>query len=424
MAGINEFNIIAGWKEEGHDLIGSCRIVSARGNEIISFEYDKDWLLNNPSLMLDPLLFMTTGKQYPRVESASFGFLSDIAPDRWGRKLIDRREEILAKEESRPKKTMMFSDYLMGASDFTRQGGIRIKVNNTFQAEPQPMDVPPVEDIRSIENASVELEKGNNPSVWVKKLLAPGSSLGGARPKANLREVDGSLWIAKFPSVNDEFDIGAWEMVAHDLALKCGIHVPEAKIIKLSKHGSTFLVKRFDRELTKEAIMKRTHYASAMTMLGETDGDSDRSYLDLLEIIEKICGNKVDLDIKELWYRLIFNVCISNTDDHLRNHGFLLNPDNSWALAPAFDINPNPDKDHLALKIDFSSGEKDLSAVYNVHDYFRIPEDEAKSDIRRIADAVARNWGFLAGKYGISRSEQYEMKECFAQSEKAGSLFR
>lgn len=424
MAGINEFNIIAGWKEEGQDLIGSCRIVSARGNEIISFEYDKDWLLNNPSLMLDPLLFMTTGKQYPRVESASFGFLSDIAPDRWGRKLIDRREEILAKEESRPKKTMMFSDYIMGASDFTRQGGIRIKVNNTFQAEPQPMDVPPVEDIRSIENASVELEKGNNPSVWVKKLLAPGSSLGGARPKANLREVDGSLWIAKFPSVNDEFDIGAWEMVAHDLALKCGIHVPEAKIIKLSKHGSTFLVKRFDRELTQEAIMKRTHYASAMTMLGETDGDSDRSYLDLLEIIEKICGNKVDLDIKELWYRLIFNVCISNTDDHLKNHGFLLNPDNSWALAPAFDINPNPDKDHLALKIDFSSGEKDLSAVYNVHDYFRIPEDEAKSDIRRIADTVARNWGFLAGKYGISRSEQSEMKECFAQSEKAGSLFR
>ncbi|MBR6095223.1 MAG: type II toxin-antitoxin system HipA family toxin [Lachnospiraceae bacterium] len=414
MAKINEFNIIAGWKENNENRIGKCRILSARGSEIISFEYNPDWLRANPSLILDPSVFQTTGIQYPGIDNESFGFLSDIAPDRWGRKLIERREEILAKEESRPKRTLMFSDYLIGVSDYTRQGGIRIENGKEFLSQSRDSDVPPVENIRSIENASIELEKGNKDvSDWIKLIVAPGSSLGGARPKANIKETDGSLWIAKFPSVNDDFDIAAWEMVAHDLASMCGISVPEARIVKLSKYGNTFLVKRFDRKNVGVEEQRRIHYASAMTMLGEKDGGQSRSYLDLVEVIEKICGNNLEKDLKELWYRLILNVCISNTDDHLRNHGFLLNQDNSWSLSPAFDINPNPNKNNLSLNIDFSSGEKDLSSVLKIHDYFRITDEDAKRDIYRIAEIVNNNWRPIAKKYGISKSEQLRMENCF-----------
>ena len=241
-------------------------------------------------------------------------------------------------------------------------------------------------------------------------LIDPGSSLGGARPKANVIDEHGNIWIAKFPSKQDTINIGAWEMVAHNLAVKCGLNIPDAKIMQFSDFGSTFLTKRFDR--IKD---KRIHYASAMTLLGKTDGNSsDSSYLDIAELIEQY-GNNPEKDLRELWLRIIFYICISNTDDHLRNHGFLLT-DGKWDLSPAFDINPSIEKDFLSLSIG-TTPNKDLSEALKVSDYFRIPKNEASNLIKKMCTTISSNWHKEATKFHISKSEQNLMARAFSKTE-------
>ena len=239
--------------------------------------------------------------------------------------------------------------------------------------------------------------------------MKPGSSLGGARPKATVRDVDGSLWIAKFPSKHDETNVGCWEKVVHDLAKICGLNVPESRLETFSRHGGTFIVKRFDR-----SVSRRIHFSSAMTMLGKVDGASAHdgtSYLEIADFIIKN-GAKPKEDLTELWKRIVFNMAVSNTDDHLRNHGFILSK-NGWLLSPAYDMNPNPAGDGLALNVSENDNSIDINLALSTHKFYQLEKNEAEKIAAEISLAVSRNWEKTASKHGISRSMIEFMRPAF-----------
>lgn len=306
--------------------LGEAVAEVVRGRETWMFRFSEEALAAHLP-MIDPAIMNVKGPQFP-MGRGGFGFLSDVAPDRWGRKLIRRRAG----------RDLLESDYIIGVCDLTRAGAVRVKVDGEdgFASADLGNAAPPWTTLRKLEEAARHLDadgaRGDDER-WLRDLFAPGSSLGGARPKANVTAPDGSLWIAKFPSVRDECDVGAEEYRASLLARRAGIRVPETKAQKLSKAGTTFFSKRFDRDGAR-----RIHYASAMTMLGATDGEDGHSYL---EIAEWLSANSADADadLRELWSRMAFSQLIGNTDDHLRNHGFLLGP-KGWRLSPAFDVNP------------------------------------------------------------------------------------
>lgn len=262
--------------------------------------------------------------------------------------------------------------------------------------------VPPIEQIRTLEEAARHLEDVEEISIgrWLNILLKPGSSLGGARPKATIQDIDGSFWIAKFPSKHDENNSGAWEMVAHELAVLCGINVPEAKLL----NGNTFLVKRFDRDNDK-----RIHFASAMTMLNKEDGE-ESSYLEIAEFL-KTNSHKPKDDLLELWKRMVFNMAVSNTDDHLRNHGFIINK-KGWELAPAYDINPVPYGDRLALNI-IDDNLISIDDAIRSAKYYHIGKSDADKIGKDIIEIVRTNWEELARKHGISRAQVESMRAAF-----------
>ena len=405
---MKRFEVHAGWMPTP-ELIGICNIENARGKETISFSYTESWLVQHSGLIIDPDIYPMTGRQYPPGEKNCFGFLADIAPDRWGRTLMKRKEAALAREENRAKRTLMESDFILGVSDVGRIGGIRLydPEKDAYISDGSALSIPPVEMLRKLEDASIHLEDdASDEGEWLKNLIEPGSSLGGARPKANVIDEKGNIWIAKFPSKKDEYDVGAWEMVAHELALRCGLDVPRAELKRLSKYGSTYMTERFDRDGNS-----RIHYASAMTMLGQTDdSNDDTGYIDIAEVIERICERPTE-DLNELWNRMIFNICISNTDDHLRNHGFVLSK-SGWRLSKAFDINPSIDKEEMSLYIS-GSKKKSIDEAIDAAEYFRLTKDSARQralDIRRI---IADNWRFEADKYHIPRAEQKLMEPAF-----------
>ena len=318
-------------------FIGTVTADSVRGHETWTFQYDEDYVKASVPL-IDPAIVNVRGPQFPRLKGG-FGFLSDIAPDRWGRKLIKRREKRELKE----------SEYLLGVCDWTRQGAIRIKLekDGPFVAEGREDAAPPWTTLRKLEDSARHLdadERGDGEERWLRDLFRPGTSLGGARPKANVTAPDGSLWIAKFPSERDERDVGALEYETSVLARKVGLNVPETKAQRLSRAGTTFFSKRFDRDGAR-----RMHYASAMTMIGAADGEEGHSYLEIAEFLARF-GADPEADLHELWTRMVFSQLVRNTDDHLRNHGFLLTP-KGWRLAPMFDVNPNPDGGENALEM-------------------------------------------------------------------------
>ncbi len=404
--------LCAGWLEDA-PLIGHLYIDRARGTEVMSFAYSPDWIRLHPNLKLDPDLSVSGGRQFPVNGRNSFGFLEDISPDRWGRKLIERRERLDASKEKRPPRTLLGSDYLLEIHDGGRMGGIRVKKNGIFQSSREDLSAPPMEYLRTLQDAALNYENHlSDEDKWIKMLITPGSSLGGARPKANLKDTNGDIWIAKFPSRHDDINVGAWEMVAHELAKKCGINVPQAELCHFSDRGSTFLVKRFDR-IGED---KRIHFASAMTMLGETDNSEKvRSYLDIVDIMDKY-GNDPSSDNRQLFRRVLFNIMISNTDDHLRNHGFLLGQNDSWTLSPAYDLNPSVDKDYLSLSIDGYSCEKDLSAALSAAEFYGYHKDEAEKIALEMKSIISANWRVLAEKYNVSRSEREYMSPAFAEA--------
>ncbi len=402
------------WDVAIPEKIGTIYVEGGKGKEVISFEYDDSWIENvDTSLIFDPDLMLYKGRQYAPLDKAMFGIFADSCPDRWGRTLMKRREAIMAKKEDRKPKRLTDVDYLLGVYDETRMGGLRFSVNEDgpFLSNDKELATPPWTTLRKLESASLAFEKNEDgmEEKWLKQLLAPGSSLGGARPKASVSAPDGSLWIAKFPSKHDDTNVGAWEMVVHDLAMMCGLDVPEAKLENFSKTGSTFLIKRFDREGEK-----RIHFASAMTLLGKNDGASaadGSSYLDIVSLIRKY-GAAPKKDLLELWKRIVFNMAVSNTDDHLRNHGFLLENE-GWSLSPLYDVNPNSEGDVLSLNVDEYNNLIDFELALEVAPIFGITEKQARICLDEIKGIVEKNWRILAKKYGLTRGEIERMAPAF-----------
>lgn len=394
-------------------LMGSLYVNVIKGGESYSFEYDKGWLKKTGlTLTLDPELMPYSGRQYPTGKNI-FGLFADASPDRWGRVLMNKRERILAEKEGRKPSKLYDSDYLLGVYDETRMGGIRFKVNSEgpFLSDDKETAAPPWATLRTLEEASRNFENDETGLIekWLNQLIKPGSSLGGARPKATVVDTKDQLWIAKFPSKNDENDTGAWEIVAHDLAALCGLNVPEAKLEKFSPLGSTFLIKRFDR-----LGSKRVHFASAMTLLGKKDGASaadGSSYLDIAAFI-KSYGAQPKKDLIELWKRIVFNMAVTNTDDHLRNHAFILT-DKGWILSPLYDVNPVPYGDELSLNVDEDDNSISIDLAVQTAVKFGISKSDAEAVAEDILQIVRDNWERTAARYALTRRQIEEMRPAF-----------
>ncbi len=390
-------------------LMGVLHSDRLKGKEVFSFEYIDEWLKYGPAQLLDPSLQLYSGLHYLNDVQDNFGIFLDSSPDRWGRILMRRREAAFARNENREEKKLFETDYLLGVYDGHRMGALRFKLEDDgpFLNDNKNMASPPWTSLRELEQISLRLEDDDvidDPEYlkWLSMLIAPGASLGGARPKASIVDNDGNLWIAKFPSRNDQGDIGGWEIVTYELAILAGINMAESKAQKFSSDYYTFLTKRFDRGNNGQRI----HFASAMTILGYIDGQDHAdgaSYLELVDFIQKN-GANVDQDLEQLWRRIVFSICVTNTDDHLRNHGFLLTND-GWVLSPAYDINPVENGSGLKLNISDEDNSLDLNLAMEVSEFFRLSEKRATEIIDEVLNAVA-NWREVAIKYKISRVEQ------------------
>ncbi len=395
--------------------MGRLFVSRLRGKEVFQFEYDPPWLENEWVFQLDPELHRYSGRQFPTSEKTNFGVFLDSMPDRWGRQLMLRRESILARNEDRKPRQLFDSDYLLGVYDLQRQGALRFKLagESSFLNDDSTVAVPPWSSLRELEHACniVERDEGDASASmqWLNMLMAPGSSLGGARPKAGVMDSSGSLWIAKFPSQNDDCDVGAWEMIVNELAKKAGLRVAEGRITRLQSRHHTFLSKRFDRTATG----KRVHFASAMTMLQRNDGDdysTGASYLEIADFIMRY-GSNPDADLEELWSRIVFSMLVKNTDDHLRNHGVILKSD-GWSLSPAYDMNPNPKGHGLRLNISENDNSLDLDLALSVAEYFRVNNARAGIIIKRITDTIA-SWRSFAASHNLSDPETDMMAPAF-----------
>jgi serine/threonine-protein kinase HipA len=405
-----EVYVYADWHElNGPVFMGVLNTELLRGKEIFSFEYEKTWLQSGHAQLLDPDLQLYSGIQYlTDQDKHNFGMFLDSSPDRWGRILMRRRETALARLEQRPPKNLFETDYLLGVYDGHRMGGLRFKLdpNGPFLNDNKTMASPPWTSIRELEQISLRLEDDdviNDPEYmnWLSMLVAPGSSLGGARPKASVLDNNDHLWIAKFPSKNDSSDIGGWEIVTYEMAIAAGVNMAEAQARKFNTNNHTFLTKRFDR--TENG--KRIHFASAMTLLGHVDGEDNSEGTSYLELVEFIItqGANVNKDLEQLWRRIVFSICVSNTDDHLRNHGFILTP-GGWILSPAYDINPVETGTGLKLNISEEDNALDLGLALEVCPYFRLKNKQALEIIEEVKASVC-DWRIIARKYGLSNFE-------------------
>ncbi len=406
---------------EAPKRLGTLRVRPGRTSELFDFTFDDDALTDKAlsKQTLDPDLGNFSGPQFPKEGRTIFGLFKDSSPDRWGETLIRRRFDRSKRAGLVPQNARLGqSDYLLGVHDVFRSGALRYKLTpqGPFLDEHDRSAAPPFVRLRELEAASRALEDdstNDDPATdeWLRLLLAPGASLGGARPKATVVDAAGNLWIAKFPSAGDHYDVGAWELVVARLARHCGLRVPTSEARKFASSEHTFLVQRFDRRTSGARI----HFASAMTLTGHEDGagaSTGASYLEIAEIIMSQ-GSAPREDLIELWSRIAFNVMVSNTDDHLRNHGFLLRPNAGWRLSEAYDMNPVPGSSGLCLNIDESDNARDVDLVRSVAPYFRIKDAQATSIIDRIANVV-RGWREIANSLGIKRSEQDGMADAFA----------
>lgn len=414
---MKEIFVFADWTNLPETMkIGILRSEISKGEEVFSFEYSESWLNSGYAQEIDPDLRLFTGPQYLNDSKPNFGLFLDSSPDRWGRMLMERREAIISRQTEKPKKRLMESDFLLGVNDETRMGALRFKLNENgvFLSDQTKIKTPPFTSIRELEQASLRLEDNNffedeEAQKWLTMLMAPGSSLGGARPKANVVDQEGHLWVAKFPSKNDDKDSGAWELLVNKMAKEIGINVAlgDAKIYSQKQH--TYLSKRFDRTFDNNRI----HFASAMSLLGYMDGYNHKdggSYLEIVELIEQY-GSEPTEDIRELWKRIVFSVAISNTDDHLRNHGFILTRD-GWRLSPAYDINPIEKGTGLSLNISEDDNTLDFGLCMSVIDYFRWGENEAIDFISQTKKAVSQ-WKIRAKQLNIANSEIAFMETAF-----------
>jgi serine/threonine-protein kinase HipA len=410
-----EIQVYAHWRGlQAPSLMGVLTVSPSKGKESFAFEYGNAWLKSGFSQMIDPDLQLYAGAYYPRDDKPNFGVFLDSCPDRWGRVLMQRREAALAKQENRSVKKLLESDFLLGVYDGHRMGALRFKEdeNGPFLNDNKGMAAPPWTSLRELEQASMKFEEDDtdDPAYlkWITMLIAPGSSLGGARPKAGVLDKNGHLWMAKFPGKNDDKDVAAWEMITNQLAVAARLHIAEGKLLRFNSKFHTYLTKRFDRTSAGERI----HFASAMTLLGRTDGEdaSGVSYLEIMEFISRY-GAAVEKDLEELWRRIVFSICVKNTDDHLRNHGFLLT-EKGWLLSPAYDINPNEYGKGLSLNITDADNAIDLTLAMEIAGYFRLSENKANRIIHEVS-AVVKDWRTVAASFSISKAEKERMSAAF-----------
>ena len=378
----------------------------------IRFHYERAWLKDARAFALDPDLSLDDAAFFPKPELGNFGIFLDSSPDRWGQTLMRRREALQASEESRTARSLYAWDFLTGVQDVTRQGALRFRPEGTTNfVGNEALSAPPITTLRELEAVAYQLSNRRIDDLdalrkWLAVLGAPGASLGGARPKANFTDIDGSLWIGKFPSREDERDVGAWEFVAHHLAQRAGVTVPQARVLRLNNDFHTFCVQRFDR-----VSGSRRFYASAMTLLRKEHSEGT-SYLELAQFLRANGdGEKIRADLEQLFRRVAFNVAVGNRDDHLRNHGFLLGS-TGWRLAPAFDVNPNIDKAEHVLNIDDTDNRPDLDTVLATSGYYGLTRDRGKQIVEEVATAVD-GWRDLAAQARISRGDIELAKSAF-----------
>ena len=387
------------------DLGPACRVGTlAHDRGQVRFRYDRGWLQDPLAFALDPDLSLDDHPFFPKPELGNFGIFLDSSPDRWGQTLMKRREALQARDEGRPPRTLYAWDFLIGVQDLTRQGALRFRLAGS-QAflDDAARAAPPVTSLRELEAVAFELSHRRIDDLdalrrWLAVLVAPGASLGGARPKANFSEADGSLWIGKFPARDDERDVGAWEYVVHALARKAGVDMPPARLLRLNNDFHTYAVQRFDR-----AAGTRRFYASAMTLLRK-DHSEGTSYLELAQFIRaRGDAAHADADLEQLFRRVAFNVAVGNRDDHLRNHGFVLGR-TGWRLAPAFDVNPNADKAEHVLNLDDADDRPSLHTVLGTAAFYGLAAARAGEIVDEVAAAVD-GWRQAARRQRIAAAD-------------------
>jgi serine/threonine-protein kinase HipA len=379
-----------------------------------SFQYVPSWEKHPGKFMLDPRLDLHSGEQYPDAGAPGFGIFLDSAPDRWGRMLMERREAAEADRENRPMRVLHEVDFLLGVHDITRMGALRFrKIDGENFLDDREKAAPPVTSLGELAEISRRLEEPGVEKLpeyerWLSMLIAPGTSLGGARPKANFTDLTGKLWFAKFPSSEDRYDVAGWEFLVHQMARDAGIWVPDSRLEKFGAGYRTFCVERFDR-----VNGSRRMFVSAMTLLELQDGHAGASYVDLVELIsDQGAQNHINSDLEQLYRRVVFNVLVGNRDDHLRNHG-CLREKTGWRLAPAFDMNPNLYKQEHALTLDGNVAAPGMKAVRDTaQDFYRLTRARSDAIEKQVTDVV-NGWQDRAAKLDMPRFEVQQMAKVF-----------
>jgi serine/threonine-protein kinase HipA len=396
------------------------------GAKAVRFEYDTEWLKRPNAFELDPELKLGAGSFYPK--DSNFGVFLDSCPDRWGQVLMKRRELVEAKEEGRTKRELTYWNFFLGVQDLTRMGALRFSPLQTgAKGKPVPSPVfpeddclanealsaPPVTRLAELQQVALELTRRKQDDLdllkqWLRVLMAPGASLGGARPKANLSE-QGVLWIAKFPAADDDYDWALREMLLHEMAVNYRLSTAPARVVQVGRGYHTFLTQRFDR-----VGGRRRFFTSAMALLGKTEKD-EASYLNLAEFLSNNgAPGHIEEDLHELFRRVLFNVATGNRDDHLRNHGFI-HQNNGWRMAPAYDMNPSSKKSEHVLTLDDASTAPDLTTVLGTAAFYRLTPAQAEADLAELC-AIIATWESRAKRLGLSAEDRLELEGCFLAS--------
>ena len=397
--------------------VGIMRRHAARGGERVTFTYADDWTSSRSGYPIDPALPLGPGTFRPPAGHAIFGSIGDSAPDSWGRALMRRRERRDAEHEGRPVRTLQETDFLLGVSDEARLGALRFRHRGerVFQA-PREAAIPGLIALGRLRSAAERVVQGVETDEDLRAIFAPGSSLGGARPKASVVDPNGNLSIAKFPKESDEYPLERWEAIALDLAKAAGIHAAVHDIHD-DRGKPIFVSQRFDRRNGR-----RIPFVSALSMTEHRDGERG-SYLEIVDALTTQ-GSRAAADRIELFKRIAFSVLVSNTDDHLRNHGFLRVDASGWTLSPAYDVNPTPPDIKariLTTNINFDDGTCSIELLRSVAEEFSLKLADADMLIRDVAQ-VTGTWRDAARRRGAAQAEIRRMEGAFEHAEHETAL--
>jgi len=388
--------------------IGRARSNRVRGKETVVFEYTEEWLKDAARFELELGLPLSRGGFAPPVGQAIHGALGDSAPDTWGRRLMQRAERRKAEREGRAVRTLLESDYLLGVSDESRLGALRFRRadGQAFLSE-SSRGIPALVELGRLLQCTERILRDEETDEDLLMIFAPGSSLGGARPKASVLDQHGRLSIAKFPKESDEYSIETWEEIALRLADRAGIPTPHHELLEVAGR-SVLLSRRFDR-----ADGRRIPFLSAMALLGAKDGQTG-SYPEMVDALARH-GSQAKKDARALYRRVAFNVLISNVDDHLRNHGFLRFDRSGWTLSPAYDLNPVPadlKARMLTTNIDLEESTCSVDLLEASAEYFALSLPEARSILKEVAVATS-SWRSVAKEVGTNGKEIHRMASAF-----------